>query len=62
MKKTKGPHCRALIFCHVLLHAFAISLTQAAYMISVKRFSVVIGLIYGGGRFLVSLKQKTEVR
>ena len=32
----------------MLLHAFAISLTRAAYMISVKRFSVVLGLIYGG--------------
>jgi len=60
-EKTKGPNCRALIFCHVLVHAFAISLTKAVYMISVKRFSVVIRLIYGGSRFLVSLKQKTEV-
>lgn len=32
----------------MLLHAFAISLIKAAYMISVKRLSVIIGLIYGG--------------
>jgi drug/metabolite transporter (DMT)-like permease len=47
-QKQKGIVAGLLFFAHVLLHAFAISLTKAAYMISVKRFSVVLGLIYGG--------------
>ena len=37
-----------LFFAHVLLHAFAIALTKAAYMIAVKRLSVIFGLVYGG--------------
>jgi drug/metabolite transporter (DMT)-like permease len=37
-----------LIFAHALLHGFAISLTKAAYMISIKRFSILFGVIYGG--------------
>lgn len=36
-----------LLFFHVLLHAWAVVLTKAAYMISVKRLSVVFGVIYG---------------
>ena len=47
-RKQKGIVAGILFFAHVLLHAFAISLIKAAYMISVKRFSVVLGLIYGG--------------
>ena len=47
-QKQKGIVAGILFFAHILLHAFAISLTKAAYMISVKRFSVVFGLIYGG--------------
>ncbi|UCG50833.1 MAG: DMT family transporter [Candidatus Latescibacterota bacterium] len=47
-QKQKGIIVGLLFFAHVLLHAFAISLTKAAYMIAVKRFSVVLGLIYGG--------------
>jgi drug/metabolite transporter (DMT)-like permease len=47
-QKQKGIIAGLLFFAHVLLHAFAISLTKAAYMIAVKRFSVVLGLIYGG--------------
>jgi len=47
-QKQKGIVAGLLFFAHVLLHGFAISLTKAAYMISVKRFSVVLGLIYGG--------------
>ena len=48
VQKQKGIIAGFLFFAHVLLHAFAISLTKAAYMIAVKRFSVVLGLIYGG--------------
>ncbi len=47
-RKQKGIVAGLLFFAHVLLHANAISLTKAAYMISVKRFSVLIGLVYGG--------------
>jgi uncharacterized membrane protein len=47
-RKLNGIVAGFLFFAHVLLHAFAISLTKAAYMISVKRLSVIIGLIYGG--------------
>ena len=37
-----------MFFLHVLLHGWAITITKAAYMISVKRFSVLFGIIYGG--------------
>jgi drug/metabolite transporter (DMT)-like permease len=37
-----------LLFCHALFHNWAIALTKAAYMISVKRLSVLFGVIYGG--------------
>ncbi len=47
-RRQKGIIAGLLFFAHILLHAFAISLTKAAYMISVKRLSVIIGLIYGG--------------
>ena len=47
-RKQQGIVAGLLFFAHVLLHAFAISLIKAAYMISVKRLSVIIGLIYGG--------------
>lgn len=47
-RRSKGIVAGLLFLAHILLHAFAISLTKAAYMISVKRLSVIIGLIYGG--------------
>ena len=47
-RRQKGIVAGLLFFAHILLHAFAISLTKAAYMISVKRLSVIIGLVYGG--------------
>ncbi|MDP2643569.1 MAG: DMT family transporter [Desulfobacterales bacterium] len=46
--KQKGVVAGLLFFLHLLLHSFAISLTKAAYMISIKRLSIVLGLIYGG--------------
>ncbi|KMY66891.1 hypothetical protein AAU61_12995 [Desulfocarbo indianensis] len=33
---------------HVVMHFLAINLVQAAYMVSVKRFSIVIAMLYGG--------------
>ena len=47
-EKGKGIMAGILFFLHALLHNVAISLTKAAYMISVKRFSIVFGLVYGG--------------
>lgn len=43
----------ALLVCvtatlHLLFHFMAIDLVQAAYMISVKRLSIIIAMIYGG--------------
>ena len=44
----KGLVAGCLMFLHALFHGFAISLTKAAYMISIKRFSIIFGVIYGG--------------
>ncbi|MFH1489126.1 MAG: DMT family transporter [Pseudomonadota bacterium] len=44
----KGIIAGVLFFAHAVLHNVAISLTKAAYMISVKRLSLVFGLFYGG--------------
>jgi drug/metabolite transporter (DMT)-like permease len=46
-RKEKGLVAGFLFFAHVLFYAFAISLTSAACMISVKRLSVVFELICG---------------
>ena len=43
----KGIIAGVLLFAHAIFHGFAISLTKAAYMISVKRLSVLIGFGYG---------------
>ncbi len=37
-----------LMAVHILCHGFAISMTKAAYMMSIKRLSIVFGVIYGG--------------
>jgi drug/metabolite transporter (DMT)-like permease len=59
-RKQEGVAAGLLFFAHIILHAFAISLTKAAYMISVKRLSVIIGLIYGGVIFKEkNLKMRT---
>lgn len=44
----KGAVAGALFFIHCLAHGFAISMVKAGYMISIKRFSVLIGVLYGG--------------
>ena len=44
----KGWVAGMLFFVQVLMHSFAIALTKAAYMISVKRLSGLIGIVYGG--------------
>lgn len=43
----QGLVAGGLLCAHVFFHGFAISLTKAAYMISVKRLSIVVGMIYG---------------
>jgi drug/metabolite transporter (DMT)-like permease len=45
---AKGMVAGALFFIHALSHGLAISMVKAGYMISVKRLSVLIGIIYGG--------------
>jgi len=42
---------------HELFHGWAISITKAAYMISIKRLSVLFGIVYGG----VFFKEKNIV-
>ncbi|MCF8069013.1 MAG: DMT family transporter [Desulfobacterales bacterium] len=44
----KGAALGILYFSHAIFHSFAISLVKAAYMISIKRLSVLIGIMYGG--------------
>jgi drug/metabolite transporter (DMT)-like permease len=43
----KGALVGCFLFVHILLHGFAVSMITAAYMISVKRLSVLFGIIYG---------------
>jgi len=45
---VKGVVAGGLFFIHCLAHGFAISMVKAGYMISIKRFSVLIGMVYGG--------------
>lgn len=50
---SRGSVCRGALvglfyYLHVLCHVWAISLTQASYMIALKRLSVLFGIIYGG--------------
>jgi drug/metabolite transporter (DMT)-like permease len=43
----KGLIVGGLMFLHAYCHAWAISMTQAAYMVAVKRMSIVFGVLYG---------------
>ena len=43
----KGLVAGILLFLHAVSHGFAISLTKAAYMISIKRLSILFGVIFG---------------
>ena len=45
---VKGIVAGALFFVHALCHGLAISMVQASYMISIKRLSALVGIIYGG--------------
>ncbi len=44
---VKGIFAGLLLFCHIIFHGFAVSMVNVTYMISVKRFSVIFGIIYG---------------
>jgi drug/metabolite transporter (DMT)-like permease len=44
---VRGTLVGGFLFAHMLLHGFAISVVTAAYMISVKRLSLLFGIIYG---------------
>lgn len=55
----KGLAAGALLFAHAVLHGFAVSLANVAYMISVKRLSVLFGLAYG---WLVFKEKDIQVR
>lgn len=43
----RGTVAGALFFFHILCHGYAISMANAAYMISIKRMSILIGMFYG---------------
>ena len=45
---AKGTVAGGLLFLHAVCHGWAISMTKAVYMISLKRVSILIGVIYGG--------------
>ena len=43
----KGVVVGILYFFHIYCHSYAISMVKAAYMISIKRFSILFSLVYG---------------
>ncbi|MDY6904130.1 MAG: DMT family transporter [Thermodesulfobacteriota bacterium] len=45
---AKGLVVGILMVIHILCHGFAISMTKAAYMMSIKRLSILFSIIYGG--------------
>ena len=47
-KPLQGSVAGVLLFVHLICHGWAISMTKAVYMISVKRMSILFGVIYGG--------------
>jgi drug/metabolite transporter (DMT)-like permease len=44
----QGMVAGLLWFLHIYFHGFAISMTKAAYMVSIKRLSILFSVIYGG--------------
>ena len=45
---AKGVAAGLLFFAHGVFHAYAIVMTKAAYMMAIKRLSVLFGVLYGG--------------
>ena len=46
-RPLKGLIAGVLFYLHALFHGYAIALINAAYMISIKRFSILISVCYG---------------
>ncbi len=46
-KPLTGLGAGILFSCHVLFHGFAVALVNVTYMISIKRFSIIFGIVYG---------------
>jgi drug/metabolite transporter (DMT)-like permease len=46
-KPGSGIIAALFLYSHIFSHGWAISMTQASYMISVKRLSVLFGVLYG---------------
>jgi len=44
---VKGLVAGLLFYSHIFFHGYGISMTKAAYMVSVKRLSIVFGVIFG---------------
>ncbi|MFO7753728.1 MAG: DMT family transporter [Desulfobacteraceae bacterium] len=44
---VKGLIGGLLLYLHIMLHAHAITMTKAVYMISLKRLSILFGILYG---------------
>ncbi|MCG6893038.1 MAG: DMT family transporter [Desulfobacteraceae bacterium] len=47
-RPLQGAVAGALLFAHAVCHGYAIEMTRAAYMISIKRLSILISVFYGG--------------
>jgi drug/metabolite transporter (DMT)-like permease len=45
---VKGMVAGVLFYCHIIFHGYGIAMTKAAYMMSIKRLSIVFGVIFGG--------------
>jgi drug/metabolite transporter (DMT)-like permease len=45
--RTKGLWVGLMLYLHVVVHALAISMVKAVYMISVKRMSILLSVLYG---------------
>ena len=43
----KGLIAGLLMYVHAVMHGYAISIAKAAYMIAIKRFSILFGVMYG---------------
>ena len=44
----KGLVAGGILFVHAILHGFAISMAKAAYMIAIKRLSILFSVLFGG--------------
>lgn len=43
----RGVVAGVFLFCHIIFHGFAVSMINVTYMISVKRLSIIFGILYG---------------